>query len=421
MSITINVTFNVSLNTSITTQTEEIPQALRIVTLIVCFVVITLGVIGNSLVLIVFCQKWSNLNSCEIFLINLAIADFLNATVAPVKTVLDLVHINLFSIGNDGCKIISFFGITSITVSAFTLLTVSIDRFIIVKWPLHKRPSLSTLLALVTLMWLVAGIVGCFYFVGENVKLGLHSKNVYSCFNYMKQNDFVVFSLAVFCIQCVIPIIIMTVIYMLVILELKKNAKSGIFAHCKNEMKLRLSQNKKVTKMIFLVVLVFYSCVLPSNSFYMWYLFSGQKHPFRMVKVIYDILLMLQMCNSVVNPIIYSRLHTSFKKDIRKVVFSCCFNNLEKWETFQDTVRSILHSGSSYRRRSSSFSLKSRTSIISLQHHISLSKRGSTFDDDSRRPSVETSFISDSCSKLYHNKEENKIPYYKCPLLSPNI
>ena len=385
---------NASLNLSskfLTSQAVEVSQFLRFTTLIMCIIVITLGAIGNGLVLIVFGVKWSKLKSCEIFMLSLALADFLNATVAPLRTILDLVHINLNSIGHDGCKTIYFISITTMTVSALTLLTVSIDRFIIVKWPLHERPYQRTLLIVITCTWLSAGAFGSFYFVGENIKLGLHTQNVYSCFNYMGPNDVIIFTIAAFCIQCAIPITVMTILYSLIILELRKNANSGIFAHCKREMKLRLSQNRKATKMIFVVVLVFYFCILPTHFFYMWYLYNGQYHPIQKIKIIFDSLTMLQMCNSVANPIIYSRLHTTFKKDITKVVFPCCYNKLEKWESMQDTFRSMIRYGTSFRRRSNSksslgsYSVKTRTSITSLQHQLYLTKRRSAHEDDSRR------------------------------------
>ncbi|XP_065647628.1 neuropeptide Y receptor type 6 isoform X1 [Hydra vulgaris] len=435
----INLTINNSSNTSkvirVIEQPQELPQILLIITLIVCLAVITLGVFGNALVFIILGVKRSNLKSCEIFMLNLAVADFLNATIAPVRTALDLIHVNLYSIGHEGCKAISFLSTTTMTVSALTLLTVSIDRFIVVKWPLSERPHLRTFL-LVIFTWFAAAGLGLFYLTGGNIQLGVYKADVYTCFNYMTFRDFIIYSISVFSIQCVIPIIVMTTIYSMIIMELKKSAKSGIFAHCKREMQLRLLQNKKATKMIFVVVLVFYFCILPANIFYIWYIFNQKVLELLTVKIIYDILVLLQMCNSIVNPIIYSRLHNSFKKDIVKLIFPCFYNKIEKWESMQDTIRLVLRYSSIYRKRSNSkssigsSSIKTRTSITSLQHQLPSIKRRFIYEVEPRKfsgvlenlysagspVSLETTFFGDnvghdlvnSCLINRINKDQNQ-------------
>ena len=70
---------------------------------------------------------------------NLALADLIGTTVVPMKMVLELMQFNFLPIGDLGCKIISFLPMTTITVSSFTLLIISIDRYIIVRWPLRKE------------------------------------------------------------------------------------------------------------------------------------------------------------------------------------------------------------------------------------------------------------------------------------------
>ncbi|XP_047135191.1 kappa-type opioid receptor isoform X1 [Hydra vulgaris] len=349
---------NLTLESNVTLSAlhpTEVPQALRFVSFTVCIAVITLGVIGNGLVLMIFGLKWSNLKSWEILLFNLALADFLNSTVVPVKTIFDLLYISLYHIGHNGCKVISFIGLTSMTASALNLLAVSIDQFISIKWLINQRPHICSLLT-VTSVWLAAAGLGFFYLIDKNIKLKLHADNVYTCFNSMKQNHYIKFSITAVCIQCFIPILLMTILYSAVILELKK--KNGTLNH-------RLQQNKKVTKMIFTIVLIFYICFLPANIFFMWYLFYGQNHPTQIMKSIYDILALLQMCNSIVNPIIYSILHASFKKDIANA-FSLCCNKIHNWSTMQNTTQSMLSRNDSRGERlisNSSFdSRKTRTS-----------------------------------------------------------
>ena len=336
INLTVGISSTLASNLSSTYKQSE-SEALRIVTLTICLVVITLGVIGNSLVVVIFLLKWSKLKSFEIFMISLGIADWLNAVVAPSQSVLELVSFNFYHIGNNGCKAISFISITSMTVTPLTLLTVSIDRFIVVKWPMHRRRYQDrTLLLIIVFTWLSASALGSAYLIEGNICLqpsniiirsNTHN-SVFECYICMARNHYTIFVLAVFSIQTGVPIIVMTLLYTLIVFELRKNAKCGLFKS-RISLKLHLMKNRKATKLVVTVVVVFSFCFLPINLFYLWYLFnryvSTQK-----IKIAYDILTMLQMCNSIANPIIYSKLHTTFQQYIVRIFFPCRYRNLKK-------------------------------------------------------------------------------------------
>ena len=362
---------------------------LHLITLVVCAVVLILGVVGNSLVVFLFGIKFSKLKSFEILMVNLAVADFLNALVAPTQNILELVRFNFQQIGINGCKIVSFTSITTMTVAALTLLTVSIDRFIVVKWPLHKRPYQRTIFVVIACIWLAAALMGSVYLIDGNVCL-LSSKNnnVFECYSCMKKNDLTIFVLTVFVVQTGFPIMVMTVLYTLIVIELSKNAKSGVFEDVKRNLKIRLLQNRKATKMVVLVVGVFSICFLPVNLFYLWYLFHTQ--PIQEMKIVYDILTLLQMCNSIANPIIYSRLHSSFKQDITKLIFPCCVAiPNKKCRLVQDTIRSSIinntsfHKNCSSSRASNGSSMKTRmSSITTIQYEADEGRKLSELTED---------------------------------------
>ena len=69
---------------------------------------------------------------------NLALADLIGTMVVPLKMCMELMQYSFLPIGDTGCKIISFLPMTTITVSSLTLLIISIDRYIIVRWPFRK-------------------------------------------------------------------------------------------------------------------------------------------------------------------------------------------------------------------------------------------------------------------------------------------
>ncbi|XP_047135218.1 RYamide receptor [Hydra vulgaris] len=317
-------------------------ESLRTITFITCIAVITFGAIGNGLVVLILGTRKPKLKSFEYFMISLAVSDFLNAVVVPTQNILELINFDFRKIGLCGCKFISFISFTSLTVTALTLVTVSVDRFWAIRWPLRKRLHQKRIVIVAILStWVAASVFGSIYFVGNNVCLNsVNNNTVYECYTCMKQSEFSIFVLSGFTVQTGIPIVLMTVLYVLIVIELRNKSKMKRFVSDKQEMKLRLIQNTKSTKMVVTVVVIFYICFLPINLFYLWYMFHKHKHLIQEIKIIFDILTLLQMCTSVANPIIYSRLHTTFKREIIKLICPCCYDKSRK--SFWIRISSII-------------------------------------------------------------------------------
>ncbi|XP_047135219.1 bombesin receptor subtype-3 [Hydra vulgaris] len=354
---------------------ENLPEldALSLINLVVCAIIFILGVLGNGLVFYLFGLKFTKLKSFEIFIINLAVADFINAVIFPTKNILELTHLNFQQIGLNGCKIISFTSTTSMTVTALTLLTVSIDRFIAIKWPLHKRPYQGTVFVVIACTWLTATLMGSVYLIEGNVCLLSPNKNkTFECCSCIKGSERVVFVLTVFAVQTGFPIIVMVVLYTLIVIELNSNCKKRAFDEGKHNLKIHLAQNRKANKMVVLVVAVFSICFLPFNLFYVFNLFI--KQPIKNTKKIFNILSLFQMSNSIANPIIYSRLHNSFKDSIKKTVYLYCLSRPKKRSYQENTKFSIIKNTSiHYKKRSNSAasngSIKTRLSSITTSHY----------------------------------------------------
>ncbi|XP_065647660.1 kappa-type opioid receptor isoform X2 [Hydra vulgaris] len=301
---------------------------LRAATIVISFIVILLGTIGNSFVILFFLLKRSNLKPFEMFMISLGLTDFINSAVVPSHCLLELFNFNFYYIGNNGCKVLSFLSITCMTVAPLTLTAVSINRFIAVKWPLKTRLYQNRLILLIiACTWFFASGLGSVYLidgniclVSYNVTLKNSTHNVFKCYTCMEQNKYIVFVLTMFLMQTGIPLIVMIILYTLIVIELRKNFT--LLMSTRNTLKTCLMKNKKTTKLVITVVLVFSICFFPVNIFFLWYMFSHFT-PSEKIEISYDILTMLQMCNSIANPIIYSRFHTTFRKCIVKLILPC--------------------------------------------------------------------------------------------------
>ena len=210
------------------------------------------------------------------------------------------------------------------------------------------------------------------------------------CRNFLEDTEFKVHTLTAASIQIFIPLLILTIIYSLIIVELRHGAKRFLILSHARDTRIRLKRNRKTTKLLIIIVVVFYVCVLPVNVFYLFYLFDVNSLSLSVTLHVFAFLQMLQMVNSCVNPIIYSRLHTSFRRTTLNLLCSCCFQRFRKY-SFESVRRSI------------------RSSVLSsfrMKHR--LSTRSSIISTTTSRQSMETTDFGKSrtfSDLLNHNKQ----------------
>ena len=101
---------------------------LTIFIICICVIILVFGVVGNCLVVIVFVSKWSLLKTYEVYMINLAVADLIATIIYSSKYLHQTIGGSFHQIAVMGCTAIEFFGTSSVAVSSFTLVIISIDR-----------------------------------------------------------------------------------------------------------------------------------------------------------------------------------------------------------------------------------------------------------------------------------------------------
>jgi len=326
------------------TDTELNPYVVVFVE-VICILVFLLGIFGNVLVMLVFGARWSKLKVCEVFMMNLAFSDLIATVVVPIKMLLELMHLSFYPIGDTGCKILSFLSMTTITVSSLTLLVISIDRFIIVRWPLRKEMECWQLTFLIFLTWFLSAAASFVFLLDDYIRLyddphdSIGVKHF--CRNFMEVNDNIIHNFVVFAVQLVVPLVTMSVLYYLILCELRKVVRSQLFSRNERELRLRLRRNRRATCLFVTIITIFYIFVLPSNIFFLMYITGGISMPTNRVFLVYTLLQMILMLNSCINPLIYSNLHTSFRRTTLKLLCSCLFNKFKEYE-WGDSVRSIV-------------------------------------------------------------------------------
>ena len=288
---------------------------------IFCLIVLIFGFFGNVLVIVTFSGKDTKLNTCEVFMISLAVSDLFGTFCIPLLTMLHYKSVEISFLGNFGCQFLYWLSTTSITVSAFSLVTISIDRFMIVIWPYREQPKTWKVVLTTFLVWMAASFLGLIYFFRVR-----YSSESNMCRVIYKDNmEDTIHTLSMFIIQMVLPIIIMSVMYGITLRRLWSQGIQKLGADS-TFLAIREKRNKKSTKLLLTVVIVFFVLTLPFHIFYIWYTINYQTiHPENKseIKNIYHILVLILLSNSCVNPLIYARLHKSFRRTTLRILCLC--------------------------------------------------------------------------------------------------
>ena len=232
-------------------------NAERVVKVLAYFTILLVSLVGNSLVILVFCKNKQLRRSINYFVLNMAVSDlFTPLTIVPVTIVRIISGSTAFMVdtplilGNILCKLCYFLPDVSLVVSIESLLLISVDRFIAVVFPLRiKLISSKVRFICIFCTWIVAIAVHAPYFY--TFKL-VPDGNAYDCLQRWGANHMIIhqrYVTAVFITFYLVPICVLAVLYCTIASTLKRrhrqrkkmstSGRSGSFQ--KNTHIIRLS------------------------------------------------------------------------------------------------------------------------------------------------------------------------------------
>ncbi|XP_015212277.1 somatostatin receptor type 2 [Lepisosteus oculatus] len=276
------------------------------------FVVCAVGLCGNTLVIYVILRYAKMKTVTNIYILNLAIADELFMLGLPFFAIqLALVH---WPFGQVLCRIVmTVDGLNQFT-SIFCLTVMSIDRYLAVVHPIKstkwRKPRMAKMINLA--VWGISLLVNLPIIIYS----GLLTKNNTSSCTIIWPNPpeayYTGFMFYTFFLGFFLPLMVICLCYLLIIIKVKS---SGIRVGSSKRKK----SERKVTRMVSIVVAVFVFCWLP---FYVFNVTSvtGTINTTPVLKTTFDFVVVLGYANSCANPILYAFLSENFKKSFQNVL-----------------------------------------------------------------------------------------------------
>ncbi|XP_019383220.1 PREDICTED: mu-type opioid receptor isoform X2 [Gavialis gangeticus] len=273
-------------------------------------VVCVVGLFGNFLVMYVIIRYTKMKTATNIYIFNLALADALATSTLPFQSVNYLM--GTWPFGTILCKIVISIDYYNMFTSIFTLCTMSVDRYIAVCHPVKaldfRTPRNAKIVNVCN--WILSSAIGLPVMFMATTKYRQGSIDCTLTFSHPSWYWENLLKICVFIFAFIMPVLIITVCYGLMILRLKSvRMLSGSKEKDRNL--------RRITRMVLVVVAVFIVCWTPIHIYVIIKaLINIPETTFQTVS--WHFCIALGYTNSCLNPVLYAFLDENFKRCFRE-------------------------------------------------------------------------------------------------------
>ena len=284
-------------------------------------VIMSLALVGNLFVIIVFKRNLTTRTNTNCFIVNMAVSDLLFPFfVWPKETSQFWSEPARWFLGGPvgqfSCKFVPFLQDVSTAVSTQTLVLIAVERFIAVVFPMKARnftPRSRTISTIVTWLVAVAFHSPYFYFF----KLVTWCDKFYCVTDWEPLFDHQmaekIYTTTAFVIIIYIPLTLIFILYACIFFALRK--RKALANHLGEQLNTRRSkQNRQVLRICICIVFAFGFCWWPVSVYVMLYYHSSVSSTFmdRFHLVFY----FLAYANSAINPWIVFFFSQNFRQGL---------------------------------------------------------------------------------------------------------
>ncbi|XP_023322083.1 RYamide receptor [Eurytemora carolleeae] len=295
-----------------TSQLIELNEKFKICAGVMYGIIFVLGSIGNFMFtyIVISTQSTAHQNEAEdmfgwnaiksvtnYFLVNLSVADFLiSFTCIPIQVT--ILFLGYYPYGKGTCLLFSFIQPTAVCASSFTLVIVSLDRYMTIMHPLRQRMKKPK--GVLCIIWLISGVVSI-----PDVVMIQYTETGPGRYQCHKPNIMPAFDVVMLVFVYILPVLVMLYTYSMMALTIWRKREIGEVQSSqlvtrKNQM---LRSKKKMVKMLIVVVSLYTVCYFPINI--LWLVLSQLNLSQAQFAYIFTLFHCFALFHTIFNPIIY--------------------------------------------------------------------------------------------------------------------
>ncbi|XP_045489720.1 RYamide receptor-like [Pieris rapae] len=356
---------------------------------------------GNGLVCFVVNSSTQMKTVTNLFIVNLAVGDIMMTIFCVPFSFVSTLVLQHWPFGPVMCKIVNFSQAVSVLVSAYTLLAISVDRYIVITKPLKPRLGKNIAKLIIMAVWIGAMITAVPILVVSRLQRPTIWHEVCEldiCSEmWPEPKQMTHYTWALLTLQFLLPLIVLISTYTKIACMVWGEQPPGE-ADMNRDSRIQQSKRKMI-KMMVAVVTVFTICWLPLNVFLMfwsahendeeWITWPGMPY-------VWFLCHWLAMSHCCYNPVIYcymnSRYRRGFQEALRRLV--CRHKNATSCSSHRFSVceaipLSELNDGRLFRRstcicqrraRPSTAKSSKQNSIQNCQRNVTLSVPSKLFN-----------------------------------------
>ncbi|KAM5227861.1 prokineticin receptor 1 [Ctenodactylus gundi] len=280
--------------------------------------------IGNFIFMVALARYKKLRNLTNLLIANLAVSDFLVATVCcPFEMDYYVVRQLSWEHGHVLCASVNYLRTVSLYVSTNALLAIAIDRYLAIVHPLRPRMKCQTATSLIALVWTVSILIAIpsAYFTTETVLIVVKSQEKIFCGQIWPVDQQIYYKsyfLFIFGIEFVGPVVTMTLCYARISRELWFKAVPGFQTE---QIRQRLRCRRKTVLVLVCILMAYVLCWAPFYGFtivrdFFPTVFVKEKHYLTAFYVVECI----AMSNSMINTLCFVTVKNNTMKYFKKIV-----------------------------------------------------------------------------------------------------
>ena len=303
-------------------------------------IIISVGLIGNCMVVGVIISKHKMRTTVNLLLLNLALSDLTFLTVCVPFVTYHYAADN-WNMGDVMCKLSQFLLYVTVYVTVYTLILIAAVRFFTIVYPttsvrLRTKRNICVAIGAIWAIMLVANVPVLLVYRVKRFPSISDDPMEHEIYRYCGMENVatgqLVF-LTFFILTYLLPLTIITTFYFLIMKYLHTTSRNNSLRASSRSNSSRSGGSERkshVTKILMSVCLVFGVCWLPLHAHLLVVYFGRQPN-----ERIYEIFRVLCHClayaNSSMNPIIYNYVSKDFRKSFKELFTSKCTCK-KRWE-----------------------------------------------------------------------------------------